>query len=84
MMEGETSVDSITVVEPTGRPTTASATGGKKRTGKKLTDEDAEVRATEAAVRKRQKVEGKKEKGVVVDDDGVEMGTFYGQGSEFV
>lgn len=61
-LEGDTSAASITIVEPTGskRKAAASTTSGRKRTqGKKLTDEDAELKAMEAALKKKQKVAGK-------------------------
>ena len=79
--DGDTSVDSITVVEPISkRKTAGTTTGGRKKTGgRKVTDEDAEMREMEAAARKKQKMEEKaaraKGKAVAVNvdvDDGME------------
>lgn len=77
--EADTSVDSITLVEPMGKRKAGPTTmGAKKKTaGRKVTDEDAELREMEAAARKKQRLEGKtavrkgkgKGKAVVVDDE---------------
>lgn len=63
--EGDTSVDSITVVEPISKRKTAGGTtsGRKKTGGRKVTDEDAEMREMEAAARKKQRMEGKAARG---------------------
>ncbi|GHJ89095.1 hypothetical protein NliqN6_5497 [Naganishia liquefaciens] len=79
--EADTSVDSISIVESASkRKTAAGAQSGRKKTGgRKITDEDAEMREMEAAVRKKQKLESKAAKGKgkaaavdLSDADGVE------------
>lgn len=58
-LDGDTSANSITIIESTGskRKTapTSVATGRKRTQGKKVTDEDAELKAMEAAAKKKQK-----------------------------
>lgn len=76
--DGDTSANSITIVEPTGSKRkaapTASTSGRKRAQGKKVTDEDAELREMEAAARKKQKAvaktAGKKGKSGAMDIDG--------------
>lgn len=76
--DGDTSANSITIVEPTGSkrkaaPTTTTS-GRKRAQGKKVTDEDAELRAMEAAAKKGLKAAakgpGKKGKDAAMDIDG--------------
>jgi hypothetical protein len=84
--DGDTSANSITIVEPTGskRKAAPTTTGGRKRAqGKKVTDEDAELRAMEAAARKglkaAAKVAGKKGREGVMDVDGGIAGNAVGE-----
>lgn len=62
-IDGDTSANSITIIEPIGSKRKAaptSTTGERKRTqGKKVTDEDAELKAMEAAAKKKQKAAAK-------------------------
>lgn len=77
-MDGDTSANSITIVEPTGSKRKAAPTstmsGRKRAQGKKVTDEDAELKAMEAAAKKKQKASakavGKKGKRGLIGDDG--------------